>query len=274
MPPPTGCSYDNALVRIYDNRQTMGLAAAADAAALIRKAVEEWGGARIMIATGNSQLDVVDSLVKQPEVPWQATEIFHMDEYLRIPPDHPASFRRWIRERVEEPLHGVRVNYIEGDAADPEAEIRRYTELLQSGPIDLAFVGFGENGHIAFNDPHVAAFEDPSVMRRVTLDEACCRQQVGEGHFRALADVPTEALTVSCSCLLHARAWICCVPELRKAQAVSRALLGRISSECPASAVRMHPNARVYLDPESASVLLRQAGPLQTRQSSCVDSRS
>jgi glucosamine-6-phosphate deaminase len=181
-----------------------------------------------------------------------------MDEYLGIPADHSASFRRWIRERVEEPLHEVRVNYIEGDNSDPEAEMRRYTRLLQAGPIDLAFVGFGENGHIAFNDPPVADFEDPNVMRRVTLDKACRRQQVGEGHFSALSDVPAEALTVSCSGLLRARAWVCCVPEQRKAQAVYRALLGGISTECPASIVRTHPNARVYLDPDSASVLLRQ----------------
>lgn len=263
-PPPTERSYGNAHVRIYNTRQAMGLAAAADAAALIRKAVEERGRARIMVATGNSQLDVVDSLIKQPMVPWKATEIFHMDEYLGVAADHPASFRRWIRKRVEEPLHGVRVNYIEGDAPDPEAEIRRYTQLLQAGPIDLAFVGFGENGHIAFNDPPVADFEDPNVMRRVTLDEACRRQQVGEGHFSTLADVPAEALTVSCSGLLRARAWICCVPEQRKSQAVYRALFGEISTECPASIVRTHPNAKVYLDRDSASILLRQEAASKT----------
>jgi glucosamine-6-phosphate deaminase len=211
-----------------------------------------------MIATGNSQLDVIESLIRQPIVPWSATEIFHMDEYLGISADHPASFRRWIRKRVEEPLHGVRVNYIEGDAPDPETEIRRYTQLLQAGPIDLAFVGFGENGHIAFNDPPVADFQDPYLMRRVALDETCRHQQVGEGHFSTLADVPAEALTVSCSGLLRAHAWICCVPEQRKARAVHRALLGEISPECPASIVRTHPNATVYLDPESASVLLEQ----------------
>lgn len=256
MSPPTECHYGKARVGIYSTRQSMGLAAAADAAALIRNTVQERGQARIMIATGNSQLDVIDSLVKEPEVPWQATELFHMDEYLGIAADHPASFRRWIRKRVEEPLHGVRVNYIEGDAPDADAEIRRYTQLLEAAPIDLAFVGFGENGHIAFNDPPVADFHDPSMMRRVTLDEACRRQQVGEGHFRTIGDVPAEALTVTCSGLLRARAWICCVPEQRKAQAVSRALLGEISTECPASIVRTHPDARVYLDAESASVLL------------------
>jgi glucosamine-6-phosphate deaminase len=258
MPPIIEYRYGNARVRIFSTRQKMGLTAAEDAAALIRKTVEGRGSARIMIATGNSQLDVIDSLVKQPEVPWAVTEIFHLDEYLGIAKDHPASFRRWIREHVEEPLHGIRVNYIEGDALDPEAEMLRYTELLQSGPIDLAFVGFGENGHIAFNDPPAADFQDPCMIRRVTLDEACRRQQVGEGHFGTLADVPAEALTVSCSGLLRARTWICCVPEQRKAQAVSRALLGKISTECPASIVRTHPNANVYLDPESASVLLQQ----------------
>lgn len=258
IPHPTERSYGKANVRIYEDREKMGLAAAADAANLIREAVAERGHARIMVATGNSQLDVVDALVKETAVPWNVTEIFHMDEYLGIAADHPASFRRWIREHVEEPLHPVRVNYIEGDAADPDLEIERYTKLLQSGPIDVAFVGFGENGHIAFNDPPVANFQDPFVMRRVTLDAACLRQQVGEGHFNTIADVPIEALTVSCSGLLRARAWICCVPEQRKANAVQRALLGKISTECPASIVRTHPNARVYLDLESAAILLRQ----------------
>ncbi len=256
-PQPAERIYGKARVRIYEDRKSMGHAAAADAATLIRKAVEERGHARMMVATGNSQLDMIDALVKQPMVPWKLVEIFHMDEYLGMAADHPASFRRWIRRHVEEPLHEVRVNYIEGDAADPDAEILRYTELLQSGPIDVAFVGFGENGHIAFNDPHTAEFQDPFVMRRVTLDETCRRQQVGEGHFHTMAEVPTEALTVSCSGLLRARAWICCVPEKRKAKAVHRALLGTISTECPASIVRTHPDANVYLDLESAAVLLR-----------------
>jgi glucosamine-6-phosphate deaminase len=249
-------SYGNAAVRVFENRHLMGLAAAADAAALIRKAVADRGSARIMVATGNSQLDLIDALVKHPMVPWKNTQIFHMDEYLGIAADHPASFRYWIRKRMEEPLHGIPVNYIEGDAADPEVEIRRYSQLLQQGPVDLAFVGFGENGHIAFNDPPVADFQDPHEMRRVTLDEACRRQQVGEGHFDSVADVPSEALTVSCSGLLRARAWICCVPEQRKAKAVDRALTGKIDTECPASVVRTHPHATVYLDLESASDLL------------------
>lgn len=254
--PPIECNYGNAHVGIYSTRQAMGLAAAADAAAFIRKTVQERGHARIMVATGNSQLDLINALVDQPGVPWQSTELFHMDEYVGVAADHPASFRRWIRKRVEEPLNGVRVNYIEGDAPDTEVEIRRYTQLLTAAAIDLAFVGFGENGHIAFNDPPVADFHDPRTLRRVALDEACRRQQVGEGHFSTIEDVPEEALTVTCSGLLRARAWISCVPEQRKAQAVSRALLGEISTECPASIVRTHPDARVYLDAESASLIL------------------
>ena len=182
---PTERSYGKANVRVYEDREKMGLTAAADAANLIREAVAERGYARIYGGDWQTpQLDVVDALVKETAVPWKVTEIFHMDEYLGIAADHPASFRRWIREHVEEPLHPVRVNYIEGDAADPDLEIERYTKLLQSGPIDVAFVGFGENGHIAFNDPPVANFQDPFVMRRVTLDAACLRQQVGEGPLQ------------------------------------------------------------------------------------------
>ena len=133
--------------------------------------------------------------------------------------------------------------------------MNRYSQLLTDAPIDLAFVGFGENGHIAFNDPHVADFNDPAIVKRVILDEACRRQQAGEGHFRDVESVPREALTVTCTGLFRANAWICCVPEARKAQAVENALEGPISESCPASIVRRHLNAYVYLDPESSSLL-------------------
>jgi glucosamine-6-phosphate deaminase len=246
--------YGKAKVQIFATRAELGLAAAKDAAALIEKAILERGYSRVMIATGNSQLDVVKELVKQPNVDWSKVDVFHMDEYVGVDENHPAGFRRWIRERVEDVVHPRSVNYINGEA-DVEAEIARYTALLQAGPLDIAFVGFGENGHIAFNDPPVADFHDPQTMKRVTLDATCRAQQVNEGHFASLETVPAEAITVSCSGLLRAKAWISCVPEARKAMAVRNALEGEISTRCPASIAREHENVSVYLDTESAALL-------------------
>lgn len=242
-------------VVVHNTREESGEAAAARTAELIQNAIDQRGQARIIVATGNSQLAFIDALVKHHEVDWQRVEVFHMDEYVGMSADHPASFRKWIRERVVERVRPAAAYYIEGDAEDLEAEMKRYANLLSARVPDLAFVGIGENGHIAFNDPPVADFCDPLVIKRVQLDERCRLQQVGEGHFPDLASTPTEALTLTCPALLAARHLICCVPELRKAQAVRDALLGPISTECPASILRTHGDAVLYLDSESASLL-------------------
>ncbi|HSU32375.1 MAG TPA: 6-phosphogluconolactonase [Bryobacteraceae bacterium] len=242
-------------VHVFHSRAALGAAAARRAAELIVSAIEKNGRARIMVATGNSQLDAIGALVRVEGVPWHAVEVFHMDEYVGISENHPASFRHWIRTRLADRVYPGQVNYIEGDAADLEGEIRRYSALLNGAAIDVGFVGFGENGHIAFNDPHVADFDDPVVLKRVVLDEACRRQQAGEGHFVNAEAVPREAVTVTCSGLFRISAWVSCVPELRKATAVRRALEGVVSESCPASRVRRHPNAEVFLDTESASLL-------------------
>ncbi len=243
-----------ARVHIYPSRSALGAAAAERAAQLITGAIGKHHRARVIVATGNSQLPLIEALVKC-ELDWKAVEIFHMDEYAGMNADHPSSFRHWIRTRVEEKVHPGNTNYLAGDAADLDAEISRYSQLLAAAPIDLAFVGFGENGHIAFNDPHVADFNDPAMVKRITLDDASRRQQAGEGHFKDLESVPEKALTVTCSGLFRADAWVCCVPEKRKAEAVRNALEGPISESCPASLVRRHPNADVYLDADSASLL-------------------
>ena len=243
-----------AKVEIYASASALGRAAAEMAAQVIRRGIAERGRARVIVATGNSQIPLIEELVQQ-KLDWKHVEIFHMDEYAGMPADHPASFRRWIKRRVEEKVRPGKMNYLAGDAPDLEAEMNRYSELLNEAPIDLAFVGFGENGHIAFNDPHVADFNDPATVKRITLDEACRRQQAGEGHFKDVDSVPRDALTVTCTGLFRANTWICCVPEARKAEAVRNALEGPISEACPASIVRRHPNAHVYLDQESASLL-------------------
>jgi glucosamine-6-phosphate deaminase len=266
MPPgPSSADRDHAYpahVRLHRSRAASGVAAAAVAARVIRDAIASRGTARIMVATGNSQLAMIDALMADESLAWDRVEAFHMDEYVGLPATHSASFRLWLNTRVaaRRPLRAMHL--IEGDAPSAAEEIARYTALLSAGPLDLAFVGFGENGHIAFNDPPVADFSDPAMLKVVTLDEACRRQQVGEGHFPHLDAVPRNAITVTCSGLFRAAAWICCVPEARKARAVRDALEGPISTACPASLVRRHPHATVFLDPDSAS-LLAQRPPLE-----------
>jgi glucosamine-6-phosphate deaminase len=258
MPNPAGSLHrfqsGQAQVEIYASSAAAGGAAAQKAAEVIRAAIANRGRARVIAATGNSQIPLVEALVKQ-QIHWAAVELFHMDEYVGMRADHPASFQYWIRTRIEEKVHPWKTHYLLGDAPNLDAEIRRYTELLNAKPIDIAFVGFGENGHIAFNDPPVADFEDPNTVKVITLDDACRRQQAGEGHFKDVASVPPQALTMTCTGLFRAETWVCSVPDLRKAEAVKNALEGPISERCPASLVQRHSNSFVFLDLQSASQL-------------------
>lgn len=250
-----------ASIRIYPSKQALGEAAAQDAARIIQAAIQRTGRARIIVATGNSQLDVTAALVRRTDIDWKSVEVFHMDEYVGLPASHPSSFRYWIKQRIEDTVQPSKVQYLNGDHPNIDAEMQRYGALLMSAPIHLAFVGFGENGHIAFNDPHVADFNDPAVVKQVTLDAACRRQQAGEGHFSSPEAVPCEALTLTCPALFRAEAWVCCVPDARKAHAVREAVHGPISTECPASLFRRHPGAAVYLDKDAAGLLDFAAAP-------------
>jgi glucosamine-6-phosphate deaminase len=243
-------------VHIFTDAKTAGATAGAVAAAHIRDAIAARGHARILIATGNSQIALIEHLV-QESVDWNAVEVLHLDEYVGVPADHPASFRHWIKTRLIDHTRPRAVHYIEGNAIDLQAELSRYTRLLSEDFVDLAFVGFGENGHIAFNDPAVADRNDLAAIKRVALDLQSRLQQVGEGHFPDLASVPTYALTLTCPALLAARRWVCCVPEKRKAAAVAAALEGPISERCPASLCRLHPRVEIFLDRDSASLLSR-----------------
>ena len=243
--------------QVFDSRQQLGEAAAKRAASLIQSAVAERGRARVIVATGNSQLAFIDALTSMPGIPWGAVEIFHMDEYAGMSDTHPASFRKWIRERVVDKVNPAAAHYIHGDVPDLKAECERYSQLLSSAPVDLAFVGIGENGHIAFNDPHVANFKDPLTMKVVDLDEACRKQQVGEGHFASVDEVPREALTLTCPALMRAEHLVCSVPDARKANAVKRSVEGPISEACPGSLLRTHSDAVLFLDKQSASLLAR-----------------
>ena len=244
---------DRLHVEVHEDGAVLARAAAADVAGLLAKTVEERGSANAMFATGNSQLAFVDALVAAA-VPWENLTVFHMDEYVGVGPDHPAGFQRWIRERIADRVPAHAVHYLDG-LAEPEGECLRYASLLRRHPVDVCVLGIGENGHLAFNDPPVADFDDPLDVKVVELDVACRRQQVGEGHFPSVDAVPTHAMTVTVPALLRAGVVIAVVPEYRKAVPVRDALLGPVSTACPASALRTARNARLYLDGGSAGLL-------------------
>ncbi|MGD0779009.1 MAG: glucosamine-6-phosphate deaminase, partial [Candidatus Solibacter sp.] len=206
-------------------------------------------------STGNSQLDFIDVLVRVHDLDWSAVEALHLDEYVGMSAAHPASFRLWLKTRLADRVPLRAMHYLNGGAPDLEAECRRYGALLAEAPIDVGFIGIGENGHIGFNDPPVADFTDPVPIKAVRLDDACRRQQVGEGHFPDISTVPEGALSLTCSAILGMTNLICCVPELRKAKAVQDTIEGPVSTACPASILRTHPRAQLFLDLESASLL-------------------
>jgi len=246
--------YGDLSVEIHPDDASLGAAAAHAAAAAIRAAVAEHGDAHVILATGNSQLAFLAALAATPGLPWSAVELFHMDEYVGIAGDHPASFRRFLRERIVDRVAPRAFHEIRGDVP-PVPEAARYADLLASRRIDLTCMGIGENGHLAFNDPPDARFDDPAWTRIVRLDEVSRRQQVGEGHFPSLADVPERAITLTIPALLSATRVQVVVPETRKAEAVRRALLGPVDEACPASILQRKPHTVLYLDGASASLL-------------------
>lgn len=231
----------------------MSRAAAESAARAIRDAIAARGGARIIAATGTSQLAFLDALTATPDIEWPRIELFHLDEYVGLPIDHPASFRKYLRERVIDKTSLRRWHFLDGehDAARAAADVGRE---LAAGPVDVAFVGIGENGHLAFNDPP-ADFDTEEPYLIVRLDEACRRQQVGEGWFASLADVPSHAISMSIRQILKSREIVAIVPESRKAAAVRTCVEGEISPLAPASILRTHPNTTLYLDRDSSALL-------------------
>ncbi len=247
--------FDALTVKIFDSTDEMARAAAADAASALQDAIAVRGAANVMLATGNSQLMFLDALVQHTEIDWTCVRAFHMDEYVGLAPTHSASFQRYMRERVASRLPVKEFHYLTGDTGDAEAEARRYEALLRAHPLDLCCCGIGENGHLAFNDPPVADFDDPKAVKIVALEEASRRQQVGEGHFATLADVPTHAITVTIPSLLAAARVLAIVPEARKAASVRAALRGPITTACPASYLRTQPHATLYLDAQSSASL-------------------
>jgi len=244
-------------VQVHADVRALARVVADEAAEVIRRAVADRGEARAMFATGNSQLAFTDALVTAtPDVPWDRVVVFHMDEYVGIGPDHLAGFQHWIRTRIVDRVHPLVAHYLDG-RADPDPECTRYGALLAETPLDLCCLGIGVNGHLAFNDPPVADFDDPLDVKVVELDAVCRQQQVDEGHFPAMSEVPTHALTVTIPALLRAGTVLAVVPEARKAEPVRAALEGAVSTDCPASVLRTRANVRLHLDAESAALLRR-----------------
>lgn len=250
----TLATIDKMTVEVFESNAALGKTAAKDFAEIVNHTVRERGEASIIFATGNSQLSFMQALRETPNIPWKNVLAFHMDEYLGMSETHPASFRRFLRENITD-LFQARATYgLQGDAADIVAEIARYEALLKEHPPVLCVLGIGENGHLAFNDPP-ADFHTTKTLHVVTLDETCRRQQVGEGHFANINQVPTQALSLTVPALLKPAHVMALVPEARKANAVKAALEGPVTELCPASILRTHAHVKLYLDRDSASLL-------------------
>lgn len=245
-------------VEVLPSKQALGAAAGQRAAAVLRAAIASRGRASVIAATGASQFEFLETLVGAAGIDWSKTVFFHLDEYVGLPQSHPASFRGYLQKRIVERVHPGSFHFIDGEAPDPDAECRRVGELLAAHAIDVAFVGIGENGHLAFNDPP-ADFETEAPYLVVSLDEACRRQQLSEGWFERLEDVPRRAISMSIRQILKSEEILCMVPDARKAKAVHECLDLEISPLRPASILQRHPATTVYLDPDSAA-LLQSAG--------------
>ena len=241
-------------VKIFDSRPRLAGAASVDAADLIRQAIAARGEAYLIAATGASQFEFLDALVLQPDIDWGQVNFFHLDEYVGLPETHPASFRRYLQERIVDRVQPRAFHFLNGDAPDPAAECQRVGDLISRQTIDAAFVGIGENGHLAFNDPP-ADFETEEPYIIVNLDEACRRQQVCEGWFESIDSVPTQAISMSIQQIFKASNVLCVVPDRRKATAVRDCLDLAVSPLHPASILQQHPRTTVYLDTESAALL-------------------
>ncbi len=240
-------------VKIYDSRTAMGKGAAEDAVAYLKKLLKEKGEVNVIFAAAPSQNEFLAALVAS-DVDWTRVNAFHMDEYIGLPKGAPQAFSNFLKEAIFNKLPFKSVNYINSQAA-PEVVIKEYKDLLTKHPLDIVFMGIGENGHIAFNDPHVADFNDPEIIKVVDLDQECRNQQVNDGCFESIDKVPTHAVTVTIPTLMNAKKKFCIVPAPTKAKAVYNTVNGPISETCPASIMRKAPGSTLYLDPDSSSLL-------------------
>jgi glucosamine-6-phosphate deaminase len=241
------------LIKTFNDKRTLGAKAAEQAASAIRRAIQQKGEARITAATGASQFEFLEALTSLSGIDWPKVEMFHLDEYVGLSDSHPASFCRYLRERLIQKTGITNYHLLSGEG-NPAEVIRIVGQALCSAPIDIAFVGIGENGHLAFNDPP-ADFQTEAPYLVVTLDEACRRQQLGEGWFATLKDVPEHAISMGVRQIMKASEIICIVPDARKANAVKACFEGEIGPMAPASILRQHANTTIYLDQHSAALL-------------------
>ena len=240
-------------INISETKAEMAGKAAEKGASLILKALEEKGSANIILATGASQFELLGELLKA-DIDWKKVTVFHLDEYIGLPVTHPASFRKYLKERFADLANPGVFHYVNGDSGDAHGECERLGKIIVHHPIDVAFVGIGENGHLAFNDPP-ADFETDQPYLVVDLDEACRRQQMGEGWFPDLEDVPRQAISMSIMQIMKSKSIICTVPDRRKAAAVKNTLEGAVTNMVPASILKQHPATWLFLDREAASLL-------------------
>lgn len=247
---------DKLKVNIYPSRAEMGSAAAKDVKAAILRHLDKKETINMIFAAAPSQNEVLANLANDNEIPWGRVNAFHMDEYVGLDKDAPQGFGNFLRFAIFGVAPFKSVNYIRIDAPDAEEECRRYSKLLSENPVDIVVLGIGENGHIAFNDPPFADFSDERLVKPVKLDEVCRNQQVNDGCFASIDEVPTHALTLTVPALMSGKELFCIVPAKTKAKAVYKTLRGEITPTCPASVLRMHASATLYLDPDSASLLV------------------
>jgi glucosamine-6-phosphate deaminase len=253
--PPKSHHVGEMKIEIYPDRRLAGIAAAQNAADTLRELAPGHDTVAVIFATGASQFDTLDSLTNLADLPWDQVVGFHMDEYVHISPDHPASFRRYLRERLTAKVTMKQFFEIDGSAPDPTEVAGKYADQLRSAEPQLCLLGIGENGHLAFNDPDVADFSDPLDAKVVRLDALCRQQQAAEGWFATADEVPDEAITLTIPALLRVPKLIVSVPGIRKAKIVRRALEEPVSTRCPATILRTHPDVTLYLDSESAREL-------------------
>jgi glucosamine-6-phosphate deaminase len=258
---PTKPHPDGMKVQIYSTAKAAGQAAAELVAATLRKLGVERDVVGMVFATGASQFETLRALTSIPDLPWHKVHGFHMDEYIGLDRNHPASFRRYLREKLTSRVSMAAFHEMDGSAADPEKVRRDYMQKLSAADPQICLLGIGENGHLAFNDPHEADFDDPQPMKVVTLDRACREQQLAEGWFPSFDQVPQRALTLTIPTLLRVPTLVASVPGKRKAVSVRRTLRDPISVQCPATILRKHPDVTLFLDEESASELGHAAAP-------------
>lgn len=246
---------DKLTVEIYENRTLMGEAAARDVKAKIAELLSQKAEINMIFAAAPSQNDVLNALVNDKTIEWNRVNAYHMDEYIGLDKDAPQGFGNFLEKHIFGLVPFKSVHYIDITTDDPEKEAERYGKLLDENRADIVLMGIGENGHIAFNDPPVADFQDPKTVKSVALDEVCRRQQVNDGCFSSIDEVPTHAMTLTVPTLVRAPYLFCVVPAQTKAKAVFETLNGKIDERCPASILRLHDHAKLYLDDQSSKLL-------------------